>query len=1200
MPSPRLPLLGVLLALLGCASCAAAAACGNATVDVVGPGGTVTVGHSGAYATAAAAAEARAGLEAALALATDVLAVKFAVFAIAAAVGTRGTAGEKALAAVSAAVDSHGVPVPVVGLMSGSMMMRDWGKLAALYGSGSRVPVVMARAGATDELSAAVAYVARNWLVLNQTALVYASGTYMGAAALGFAVPAFSSLGAPLVARCDVSAKGVAQCGKEVAQGRSKAVLMALDGPQAAELIGAVASQGLANVMFIATSATTAHELNASLSDSARGAVKATGSTVLLLQHVPMPDHPTLFVARQFRATMAKYQPSAKITHASFEGFVAGRLLTTAVSRALDLRGWPLTRASVLDAIYEDVRTFDIFGLKLGPYGDGQGSETNPQSAGDLCNSGAHEVFMSELDRESWQLLDMPSSSYKFAGCSTPTSNSNKTLLLGISAPDSSHMQRFFGNDQGTALGFRAAVAARNSMTPNNQVSFLSVMGSTLRSNIEFFLNRKAFAIVGLRTKEAPEALKIIKPDTLPLYAPLSLASSMRRPFRRDVINILPSIHQETKAALGYLVQVLNVTSVAIVWQNDTVGDLGRDCVFAARRCLTLPEVMKGKSLEIIEAPYINSVSESYEVIAAQRPKSFLVVGDAITVFDFIARVRPTFKTEPIFVTSETYEDDSSLAKVLDMNVTLVEMYQTAAVVPYTFFPSSDPIRASYESWVSSVDRGATSFRGWLAGVLVAEILRNIPADQEINAKSFLDTIYSKHVFQVEQYTVGPFIDDCKDNGMRCCNQGIDQIFVHKLINRRMTFMPFNMPQSKCGSEFDPPPEDKKDYTAAIVGGAVGGGVLLVSLVVILIVVVVAVRMRRTLSFLNIRKTEIDMGSCIGHGRFGSVYNGDWHGTPVAVRIIRKSDISHDDLQLFKDEIQTMHKLHHPNLLMLMGYCETRTELLIVTEFMARGTLNEFLCKRKAPLSAFSLVAMAFDVVKGLAHLHSSKPPIVHGNLSSHSLMIDAAGAIKVSDFWFSKKRQKVSSASKRSRAACLAPEVISGGDITTATDVFAFGVVLWELFLPPDQYNSLVGSSSSSTPQGSTQSQSQAAAASNAAGMLRSGASGHPDIPRSTPREVVELLCKCWEQMPTRRPSVFQILRNWPVAFAALGAFEVPDVDSAASTPGASSYAPPSIDTCNTYVVPAEDGLVAVLQPPSGDIEMADGAINGFGIDTQ
>eukprot|EP00727_Mastigamoeba_balamuthi_P009260 m51a1_g4957 putative pas domain-containing protein tyrosine kinase (356) ;mRNA; r:348690-349876 len=280
---------------------------------------------------------------------------------------------------------------------------------------------------------------------------------------------------------------------------------------------------------------------------------------------------------------------------------------------------------------------------------------------------------------------------------------------------------------------------------------------------------------------------------------------------------------------------------------------------------------------------------------------------------------------------------------------------------------------------------------------------------------------------------------------------------------------------------------------------------------------------KRTLSFLNIRRPELEINEQVGKGKFGKLHRGDWHGTTVAIRVIDKKEITKTELTTIKEVIALMHKLRHPNLLMLMGYCELKTELWVVCEFMPGGSLRDFLAKNRGQLGVYSLIAIAFDVVKGIAYLHAANPPVVHGSISTRNLLIDDKMTTKVSDFWYSgtfvakDTPTSLQPHLERKEEEWTAPEVASGSVLTTATDVWALGVVLWELF----QTKRSLNKSSSSSVQMNQMAQ-------------------HPEPDASMPREVVELLYQCWEAVPDQRPTIFQVLHRWPSTFASLGQFEL------------------------------------------------------------
>eukprot|EP00727_Mastigamoeba_balamuthi_P013591 m51a1_g8855 hypothetical protein (2098) ;mRNA; f:500840-512262 len=285
-------------------------------------------------------------------------------------------------------------------------------------------------------------------------------------------------------------------------------------------------------------------------------------------------------------------------------------------------------------------------------------------------------------------------------------------------------------------------------------------------------------------------------------------------------------------------------------------------------------------------------------------------------------------------------------------------------------------------------------------------------------------------------------------------------------------------------------------------------------------------------------------------GWFGAVYMADWHGTTVAVRVIDKKATPKEDQRLIKEEVLLLHKHHHPNLLMLMGYCETRNELLM-----------------------------------------------------------DAKGTVKVSDFWYSNKRGAFSSSGSGKslkKAAWQPPEVIAGTFLTPATDVYAFGIVLWELIAPPDMTTSSSSSSMEFQASGPPSMHSINTGISDterhSVGLggivaVQDSRLGPPEIPPNASPEVADLLEHCWQTQPERRPSIFQILRNWPTTFASLGAFEIPcDLDMApaaaplspsngehnAGKPSASGVTDEMMAASMMSIMPHKDGRASVQMQAS------------------
>jgi len=124
-----------------------------------------------------------------------------------------------------------------------------------------------------------------------------------------------------------------------------------------------------------------------------------------------------------------------------------------------------------------------------------------------------------------------------------------------------------------------------------------------------------------------------------------------------------------------------------------------------------------------------------------------------------------------------------------------------------------------------------------------------------------------------------------------------------------------------------------------------------------------------------------------------------------------------------------------------MEYCSRRS----VDTILAAANQDIKLAKQ---LDWVHLLSMASDAAKGMLYLHTRQPPIIHRDLKSPNLLVDALWHVKVSDFNLSRaiERDVVVSSLQITNPRWLAPEVVRGGQAGMAADVYSFGIVLWEL----------------------------------------------------------------------------------------------------------------------------------------------------------
>eukprot|EP00887_Chlorella_sp_A99_P003664 scaffold7.g3664.t1 len=245
--------------------------------------------------------------------------------------------------------------------------------------------------------------------------------------------------------------------------------------------------------------------------------------------------------------------------------------------------------------------------------------------------------------------------------------------------------------------------------------------------------------------------------------------------------------------------------------------------------------------------------------------------------------------------------------------------------------------------------------------------------------------------------------------------------------------------------------------------------------------------------------SEIQLQKKLGEGSYGSVWLGRWRETQVAVKLFLprqgegfvppgaaaavspEPEAVPDEMvvelvQTLQKEAGIMAALRHPNCVLYLGLCVEPPAL--VMEFCGKGSLLEVINGGGAKLDWARRLSLAFGAAKGMLYLHSCSPPVLHRDLKSANLLVDRQYQVKVCDFNLSRQEMGQSSGGQmcaqgrpgvaalaagevRDQASSLgnshsmggagnprwlAPEVLGGAPATPASDVYAFGVVMWEL----------------------------------------------------------------------------------------------------------------------------------------------------------
>ncbi|KAI3826564.1 hypothetical protein L1987_00612 [Smallanthus sonchifolius] len=200
--------------------------------------------------------------------------------------------------------------------------------------------------------------------------------------------------------------------------------------------------------------------------------------------------------------------------------------------------------------------------------------------------------------------------------------------------------------------------------------------------------------------------------------------------------------------------------------------------------------------------------------------------------------------------------------------------------------------------------------------------------------------------------------------------------------------------------------------------------------------------------------------SLLGEGGFGQVFKG-WvdettlapakpgTGLVVAVKIL-KAD-SRQGHREWLTELDYMGRLHHKNLVKLIGYCSESENRLLVYEFMPKGCLDNHLFRKSVqPMPWATRMRIAIDVAQGLSFLHSQEPCIIYRDLKASNVLLDSDFNAKLSDFGLARNGPVGDNTHVSTRVVgtngYAAPEYVATGHLTPKNDVYSFGVVLLEL----------------------------------------------------------------------------------------------------------------------------------------------------------
>ncbi|XP_063045211.1 tyrosine-protein kinase Fes/Fps [Engraulis encrasicolus] len=251
---------------------------------------------------------------------------------------------------------------------------------------------------------------------------------------------------------------------------------------------------------------------------------------------------------------------------------------------------------------------------------------------------------------------------------------------------------------------------------------------------------------------------------------------------------------------------------------------------------------------------------------------------------------------------------------------------------------------------------------------------------------------------------------------------------------------------------------------------------------------------------------DVILGQSIGRGNFGEVFSGRLRSdnTPVAVKSCRES-VAPEQKNKFLMEARILKQYDHPNIVKLIGVCTQKQPILIVMELVQGGDFLSFLRSEGHHLRPQMLIRMAENVASGMEYLASNK--CIHRDLAARNCLVGEQSVVKISDFGMSREEEDgvyaATGGMKQIPVKWTAPEALNYGRYTSESDVWSFGVLLWETF------------SRGTTPYANM---------SNLQTREEVERGFRLPAPTNCPADVYALMTQCWQYDQRNRPSFTKI----------------------------------------------------------------------------
>ena len=194
----------------------------------------------------------------------------------------------------------------------------------------------------------------------------------------------------------------------------------------------------------------------------------------------------------------------------------------------------------------------------------------------------------------------------------------------------------------------------------------------------------------------------------------------------------------------------------------------------------------------------------------------------------------------------------------------------------------------------------------------------------------------------------------------------------------------------------------------------------------------------------EIDRNSISLVKKLGGGQFGEMWMGIWNGTTeVAVKTLKPGTIGASE---FLKEVSVMKNLRHPSLVQLYAVCTKEEPIYIITELMKHGSLLEYLKGDGRSLKLPQLINMGAQVASGMAYFEWKN--YAHRDLSARNILVGENLICKVGSFRLAQTDEDINEVYTKENFPIrwAAPEVVMHGCFTTKSDVWSFGILLYEL----------------------------------------------------------------------------------------------------------------------------------------------------------